>query len=430
MRKLLFRGYIKNNEYPDGRHVEVYRVSGLADKNENGYYRKVFLTASQIAAIDYKRHIRQFNIENGTRYKVIEEKSKTGKTEYYLEEKLSNSEAIRFIKENKAQNYTLKNYSYLNNSQAKVKNTSNLKKIVAGGLIAASLIGATAFFGSKIGGSDIKESDKNIPASSESFIEQNPESSYVFKPEESIIDQLKTNWDNLSFKDLTYTTTYNSKGNEMVEIADMLKISYVCYNELVRELNAYNASVPESKRLDFDVEKFNFAMFAGQGIKESSLVVPKNDQNDSCRGLYKIGDPAAEEANKISRKLTGKDILTSESDRYDPRTACMAAMYISVQNYEYVAGVETDKNIKQVANKVLDCYLMGCGNIRKDIRNNNFSANNYSKLILAYSECLNDYANALRQGLTDGSHDEYWSKCYNGLNKALEDIRDASQMGE
>ena len=75
MRKLLFRGYIKNNEYPDGRHVEVYRVSGLADKNENGYYRKVFLTASQIAAIDYKRHIRQFNIENGTRYKVIEEKS-------------------------------------------------------------------------------------------------------------------------------------------------------------------------------------------------------------------------------------------------------------------------------------------------------------------------------------------------------------------
>jgi hypothetical protein len=133
-----------------------------------------------------------------------------------------------------------------------------------------------------------------------------------------------------------------------------------------------------------------------------------------------MGAEAIDEANEVSMKLTGKKIIETVDDIYDPVKACMTCMYIAVRNYEYCYDIVQDK---VTPNMVFDTYLFGCGNVRKWLREDiqkgdKYEAKSYSKDVLYYGECVEEYKEALDKGLTDGSHDKYWQDTYyNGLWK-------------
>ena len=201
-----------------------------------------------------------------------------------------------------------------------------------------------------------------------------------------------------------------------MELADALKIADVCYDNLQYELE--NSEHDYS----FDASKFNPEMYVGEAISENSLKVIENYVNQyGCRGMLMIGADAMKEANEVSVNLTGEKIITDSKQLDDPVKAFMTCMYISVRNYEYCADIVGPENV--TPEMVFDCYLYGCGNLRKWLRedvekNTPYESKTYSKDILYYGECLEPYMEALKKGLTDGSHDKFWQDTYyNGLWK-------------
>jgi len=181
-------------------------------------------------------------------------------------------------------------------------------------------------------------------------------------------------------------------------------------------------------------------MFTGEQIRESSLreYVAKGaniknapDYGDLCRGSHKLGPDAIKEANEVSRRLTGEDVIRSEEDLYDLVRATRACMYIAIKNYEYCAGVISGESVEP--NMVFDAYLWGCGNVRKWLRecvedgeyNGEYKPKDYSVDILYYGECLEEYWEKFLEGVTDGSHDKHWQDLHvNGLWK-VDDYRES-----
>lgn len=235
---------------------------------------------------------------------------------------------------------------------------------------------------------------------------------------------------------LTYDTYDNGSGWTMIEVSDALEIADACYSNIIRELKEYNEESPDYADYSFDYTKFNAAMFVGEEIRESSLreYVPlggniKNaaDYDALCRGSHKIGPDAIKEANEVSRKLTGEDVIRSEEDLYDLVRATRACMYIAIKNYEYCAGVISAEDVNP--NMVFDAYLWGCGNVRKWLRecvengeyNGGYKPKDYSIDILYYADCLEEYWEKILANITDGSHDRHWQDLHvNGLWKVDE----------
>jgi len=200
-----------------------------------------------------------------------------------------------------------------------------------------------------------------------------------------------------------------SNGTTFVEVADMLKIAEACYNNLEIELETANHDY------SFDVSKFNPEMYVGEAIQESSLKYVVDFVNKyGCRGMFMIGADAMEEAIEVSETLTGKKVVSSSKELDNPVDAMMTCMYISVRNFEYCADIVGAENV--TPNMVYDCYLFGCGNVRKWLRacmedgkyNGGYNPQSYSQKVLYYGECLETYNEALKQGLTNGEHDSYW----------------------
>ena len=131
-----------------------------------------------------------------------------------------------------------------------------------------------------------------------------------------------------------------------------------------------------------------------------------------------IGADATKEANEVSKNLTGKEIISDRKELDDPVEAMMTCMYISVRNYEYCADIVGAENV--TPNMVYDCYLFGCKNVRGWLKscmkngkyNGNYKPQSYSQKVLYYGECLEPYNDALKKGLTDGSHDKYWQQLH------------------
>ena len=232
----------------------------------------------------------------------------------------------------------------------------------------------------------------------------------------------------IDYDSLDYKTHTNSKGAVFIELADALKIANACYNNLIIEIERYNEK--SSNDYAFDVEKFKGSMFTAEQIRESSLILYvdegesiKNaeDYGDKCRGPFKIGPDAIEEANEVSMKLTGEKVIRDERDLYDVVRACRACMYIAIKNYEYCAGIIGDA---VEPNMVFDTYLYGCGNVRSWLRNclengeynGEYNPKNYSKDVMYYYSVVEPYWQKLLAGITDGSHDKEWQNTYyNGL---------------
>lgn len=201
--------------------------------------------------------------------------------------------------------------------------------------------------------------------------------------------------------------TYKSSSVEFLEVADALKIAEACYNNLKIDLKKSNHAYK------FDVSKFNPEMYVGEAIAENSLKYVENYVNQyGCRGMLMIGPAAMKEANEVAKNLTGSEFISDSSELDDPVKAFMMCMYISVRNYEYCADVVGAENV--TPEMVFDCYLWGCGNVRSWLRDCKkagvpYKAQTYSKKILYYGECLESYNDLLKQGVTQGEHDKYWT---------------------
>ena len=232
---------------------------------------------------------------------------------------------------------------------------------------------------------------------------QSPDTTVSPEVEEKVYTDLDT---------LTFDT-YVSNGKTFVEVDDMLKIAEACYNNLEIELENGNHDYT------FDVSKFEPEMYVGEAIQESSLKYVVDYVNQyGCRGMFMIGADATKEANEVSRNLTGKDIIIDSKQLDNPVEAMMTCMYISVRNFEYCADIVGAENV--TPNMVYDCYLFGCGNVRKWLRecmvdgeyNGGYKPQTYSQKVLYYGESLEPYNDALKQGLTNGEHDAYWQDLF------------------
>ena len=217
----------------------------------------------------------------------------------------------------------------------------------------------------------------------------------------------------VDYDSLTYKTWTNSAGNEIVELSDALNYAKACFDNVCMELEAYNASVPENKRYTFDASKFDPTMYVGKQLNETSLFSPeKMDREKKYRGPFQIGDAAAEEANKISMKLTGKKVFENPEDFFDPIKACRASIYIDIQNYMYLDYYLSGKNIEITSEMVHDAYNKGAKAIANKVLDGTYEETVYPLKIDAYAKILDKYFAELEADGTDGSHDEVWKKIY------------------
>ncbi len=226
----------------------------------------------------------------------------------------------------------------------------------------------------------------------------------------------------VDYDELTYGTHQSSNGKTFIELADIVNIADTCFNNVMMELEEYNKNHPNSQ-LSYDASLFSSVYTAGRAIRESSLqlyvqegddITKSVDYNDLCRGSFKIGPAAIEEANKISMKLTGEKVINSEADLYDPVTACRASIYIDIQNYEYMLhfGVPEDEIMDYY---IIGSYLRGGPGVAREVVNGTYERWSYSKDIEYYTGTLEEYKENIEKGLTDGSHDRYWQETYQEL---------------
>lgn len=221
-------------------------------------------------------------------------------------------------------------------------------------------------------------------------------------------------------------TYESSNGKTFLTLDSALEISRYNYYNLVEELQAYNKNCQKGQEYNFDSSMFDLNTFVGLQIRESSLQL--NDKNDGhYKGGFKIGDDAAKEANEVAINLTGKPIFETEADRENPVKASKACMYISVKNYEYLhdhinkLNSENNTHLKVTPEMVIDTYLMGCGNMMKELRtiksSDEYSKKYYSIDINAYANILEPYSTALfEEGLIEEEHDDERKATYAKLN--------------
>lgn len=314
---------------------------------------------------------------------------------------------------------SLESYVNAKHKQAKVMTNARLK--ILAGVMAGLMV---------LGGSSLALQNMNQPSSSDGFTTttQTTTTTTIPRDDETRTEKReKFDTQGVSYEDLTCDTYKNSKGVPLYEMDDALYIANVCYNNVSEELKNYNKTASENDRYAFDTTKFTPEMFVGQWERESSLLVNKEDiDKENHKGPFQFGPEAIKEVNEVSMNLTGELIFETEDDLYDPVKACRAAMYFSIKNYQYLADANKDKDI--TANMVFDTYLFGCGNIRGQLSNGTYSPYLYSQHILGYSEVFGEYAQQLKQGKTNGLHDEYWRKCVNGLAQVEEYLQQSENQ--
>lgn len=413
MKDIFFKGDI------DGRYCEIFR-----DTNEFGKTQNYILI-----------NIRKTKTEMDIASDYIDEKNQKSKVKTSMVYKIQNNKKYPFVKipismieaewtafRNKKSNL-IENQKDERQSSSDYAMKGQIKKFIAGGLVALLLTAGSFALANHISQVDAKNSNQETMKTEEKESKQD----FGFS-ETELSNQNKFDLDHLSYDDLTYRT-YDSSGKTKIEEADSLYISYVCYNKIMQELESYNSKVSKANQYAFDESKFSPAVFTAQQFTESSLFLKKDDINKMCKGSFQISDVAADEANEVAMKLTGKKVIETVDDLYDPVKACRACIYISIKNYQYVKTATENVNVSP--EMVIDTYFWGCGNIRKWVREGTYSKQDYANRVLSYKEAFEKYLSALENNKTDGSHDEYWQSCQNELNEIYNRLRnERNQKGE
>lgn len=432
MDKKIFEGFVDN----------YHRTICSSD---NGYYMLTFVPRTIEDTLELGNKVYEYNAKHKRKQAEYVEFKRDGEkdiTDVYIKTPMSVLEVGKYMFVNRKKNwldeknvtkisgmpypdaYELRKLDAAVNKQKKIRVVTTGAAVV----LAAALLGGAMMIDKNSRDNRYATPEESTSGYTQEYVPETgtPEILAPNVPEETKgQDGLNIDYDSIDINNLDCKTYQTSTGQEMYELADCLFISDVCYNKLMNALDEYNQSVPDKNRYDFDASKFTPAMFTAEQIRESSLYKTKNDINERCRGPFKIGAAAIEEANQVSQKLFGYNIIDSEEDLYDPAKSCMACMCIAVKNYEYCSGVIERNDV--TPNMVFDCYLWGCGNIRSELRDNSYAPKAYSERIMDYGEVLDEYYKQIMNGQTNGSHDEFWSACYSKLNRISEN---AKQRGE
>ena len=415
MKNTFFKGKIYD------RYSELF-----TDQNEDGkkqYYMLYNIRNSKPSIDRAKKLIAEENEKNKVKARLVAIEKQGVKYPFVLAP-ISMVEARYLAFRNRENNLIEKDSGVKENiSSEKKKKVSNKVKVAL-----ATGMATLALFGVIYSARDViqESAPKNeITEQQKTFQEPYQNSSQKAQQNMSLNDIVE----NMSYDDLTYGTYQNSKGVTLMEMSDALLISNVCFNNVMDELEKFNASVSESKRYAFDKNKFNGAMFAGFQHRESSFILSKDDINKPCKGPFQISAAGAEEANEVCRKLTGKNVIESVDDLYDPVKACRACIYIVIKNYQY--AYTATENVIVTPSMPIDTYLWGCKNVRQWIREGSYSPKMYSQTVLKFGEVLDEYWNLILENKTDGSHDQYWKECNNKLDQVIEWSKaQSNQMGE
>lgn len=216
--------------------------------------------------------------------------------------------------------------------------------------------------------------------------------------------------------------TYEQNGQTFISLDSSIEISKYNYQNLKKELAAYNKTASGSKKYNFNPTMFDYATFVGLQIKESSLKL--NDPNDTaCKGGFKLGSAAIKEANEVSLNLTGEKIIETEADLNDPIKSSKACMYVFVKNYEYLHDeIENNALSAKVSTQmVVDEYLFGCGNLFKELNGDGYTQKTYSKIISDYAQIVRPFADFLEtENLTKEQKDKERRATFNKLYQVPE----------
>lgn len=413
MRDVFFKGKI------NGRYCEIFRETNEFGKTQN--YIMI--------------NIKKTKFEMDTAYDYIDKENQKSKVKASMVYKFQKNVKYPFAKipismieaewtafKNKSSNL-IENQNEERQSASNYAMKGQLKKFIASGLVIATLATGSFVLAKNISKSAEKDSNQITVKSQENESFQDFDFSETDSSNQNKFDSEFESYDSLTYR------TYNSDGKTKIEEADSLYISYVCYNKIMQELDDYNSKVPKEKRLDFDKNKFSPAVFTAQQFTESSLILTNKDMGKMCKGSFQISDVAGVEANEISMKLTGKNVIETVDDYYDPVKACRVCIYISIKNYQYIKSAK--ENVSVSPEMVIDTYLWGCGNIRRWVREGTYSKQDYANRVLSYREPFEKYLSALENNKTDGSHDEYWQNCQNELNEIYNKLKaERAQKGE
>ena len=423
-KEIIFRATVQ------GEETIIYYIK---DENTSKKHYYILQTVPDKMQNDQKEldkinaQIKYQNANNGTHFKLVSYKMSNGKNYWFVERPASKIDVYltkySIIKEiNKEQ----KTYNEINDPQESIYNKNRTKSPSNKTIKILSVIlgfTLTAIVGANINNA-INNSNNSTKAES-SYSASSNHGASSNKTQTSNKKISYTNLDNISWK--TYT---NTSGTKVVEHADMLKIAEACYNNLAIELKKGNHDY------SFDISKFKPEMFVGIAYRESSLNYLVNNINAAgCRGLFRIGSGAVEDANEVAEKLTGEKIITKGKDLDDPVKAMMTAIYYSVKNYDYCANIIGAENVTK--DMVLDFYNQGYVKSVNALKNcmddgkylGNYQPKNYSKEVLYYSGCFEEYNKFLKKGVTNGEHDSYWEDLmYNNLWKTPNFESESAEM--
>ncbi len=296
----------------------------------------------------------------------------------------------------------------------KAKNQTINKAVAA--LVAVSLVGGGLFYAVRS-----VNDPATLPPSTETIVQDvKPDA----VPEEIQRDEI------IPYDEMTYDTYKSSSGATMMEVADAIKIAQACYNNIKNEIEVYNTKMSDNKQLTNYLDIITPEMIVGIQMRESSFILTENDRNELCRGSFKLGPAAIDEANAISVKLTGEKVIKCDDDLYDPVKACRASFYFNMKNIDYakhIMGIKgkvtdeaTQEMIKQAA---IDMYFWGYGNVQKQYNKTNgdgipknYEVRAYGERVLNYEIVFEDYAEQIFSGKAEGHHkDGYYSEVYKKL---------------
>lgn len=262
------------------------------------------------------------------------------KREFYYSERMNLPEQLLY----RFTNY----YSRPAASRKKQRKMSNATKLVIATLVAGSILAGGGYAISEAFDGDLA----NIPAKNGNEITE-----HGSMPSQKV-----------KYEELGYVVpavpptpvTYIDNGIEFVSLDSLIEVSKYNHAQLVKELEAYNASVPDEKKLEFDTKLFDAEFFVAVAVQENSLMT-KSQNNPDHKGCYQISAAAFKEAKKIAEKL-GTEMPENLSDLENPMLGNKAAMYIYIQNYNaYLKDSMRQQNYTREEEKaaLTTAYLFG-----------------------------------------------------------------------
>lgn len=250
--------------------------------------------------------------------------------------------------------------------------TKRNKRLLAGAM-AGTLLAGGLFVGQLVDKHIEKESNNNVPTVSDTMPEEN---------EENEMPELKT------YK--------GSSGGTYQYLTNVVDVAYASYAQAVQDIEEYNKNNPNAQ-IESYLGLIDGSIIAGIQCKESSFELYVEEDQD-CKGPFKIGTSAKKDINKLSLKLTGEELIKKDADIDDPIICAKACAYLFQINGMYL----DDNDVKVTRDRLVASYLFGANGISRSVKaGENIADYEYASEALGYADVLGNLHQALEK------HPEY-----------------------